>query len=418
MAMADIDSGGDPPIIINEVLCYVQNKIDILHVDLIVQLCEENFDKSSIEKAKELLFNLCHSESDRTVMKSRTGEHKSDRNLRDIYNLLQEKGKNTPIFCAKNINILPPVTIKSVDVSLLLHTIKQLQVEVNLLSAASVAQRDLTDGISKLTRSLDDRVTKIETPKVVSEGITSPVAPVVVAKPVASEGTTTPDASPAAAAGGDGTPLNPNAPPFTAPVAVPRRSYLNVAQANTGGNPGSNVLRDADGFTIVGRNGRPVKSVSTLPAAKKKSPKQGMVGSSTRSNISAATRYVKASVFVTRYPPGTTAVDVKEDLLLDERVKDLDIKVEQVQTKYDTYTSFHVTCVCKEPDAKIFLGPDLWPRDILYRQWKENRTVNARGPNNSNLRVHNNAVRPRNAGHPNDLTHRRNGYNRLRRDSV
>ena len=108
MAMADIDSGGDPPIIINEVLCYVQNKIDILHVDLIVQLCEENFDKTSIEKAKELLFNLCHSESDRTVMKSRTGEHKSDRNLRDIYNLLQEKGKNAPIFCAKNLNILPP----------------------------------------------------------------------------------------------------------------------------------------------------------------------------------------------------------------------------------------------------------------------------------------------------------------------
>ena len=107
-----------------------------------------------------------------------------------------------------------------------------------------------------------------------------------------------------------------------------------------------------------------------------------------------------------------------DDLVLDDILKDLDIKVEQVQTKYDTYTSFHVTCVCKEPDAKIFLGPDLWPRDILYRQWKENRTVNARGPNNSNLRVHNNAVRPRNAGYPNDLTHRRNGYNRLRRDSL
>ena len=141
-----------------------------------------------------------------------------------------------------------------------------------------------------------------------------------------------------------------------------------MAQANTGRNPGSNVLRDADGFTIVGRNGRPVKSVTTLPSTKKKSP---MVGSSTRSNISAATRYVKASVFVTRYPPGTTAVEVKEDLLLDERVKDLDIKVEQAQTKYDTYTSFHVTCVSKETDAKIFLGPDLWPRNILYRQWKD-----------------------------------------------
>ena len=132
----------------------------------------------------------------------------------------------------------------------------------------------------------------------------------VVAKPVTIEGTTTPDASPAAAAGGDGTPLNPNAPPFTAPVAVPRRSYLNVAQANTGGNPGSNVLRDADGFTIVGRNGRPVKLVTTLPSAKKKSPKQGMVESSTRSGIAAATIYIKSSVFVNRYHTDTTAEEL------------------------------------------------------------------------------------------------------------
>ena len=156
-----------------------------------------------------------------------------------------------------------------------------------------------------------------------------------------------------------------------------------------------------------------------MQPAKKRSPKQSMVGSSTRSGISAATRYVKTSVFVTRYPPGTTAEEVKDDLLLDERVKDLDIKVEQVQTKFDTYTSFHVTCVCKESDAKIFLGPDLWPIGILYRQWKEKRIVNAHGSNNSNLHVHNNAFRPRNAGYMNkDLTHRRNGHNRMRRDSI
>ena len=64
-------------------------------------------------------------------------------------------------------------------------------------------------------------------------------------------------------------------------VAVPRQSYLSVAQANIGCNPGSYVLLDTVGFTIVGRNGRPVKSVTTLQSAKKKSPKQVMVGSST-----------------------------------------------------------------------------------------------------------------------------------------
>ena len=192
-----------------------------------------------------------------------------------------------------------------------------------------------------------------------------------------------------------------------------------MAQVNNGRNPGSNVVIDADGFALVGRNGRLVKAVSNLPSAKRKSPKQGMVGSSTRSNIAAATRYIKSSVFVTRYPPGMTAVEVKNNLILDERVKDLNIKVEQVQTKFDTYTSFHVTCVCKESDAKIFLEPDLWPSGILYRQWRERRIVNARGSNNSSLHAHSNVSRPRNTGYiNNDHTHRRNGNNRLRRDSV
>ena len=51
---------------------------------------------------------MSYDESDKTVRRGRTGEHKSDQNLQDIYNLLQEKGDNAPTFCAKNLNILPP----------------------------------------------------------------------------------------------------------------------------------------------------------------------------------------------------------------------------------------------------------------------------------------------------------------------
>ena len=125
---------GDKVPIINEVLCFIQNEIGILEFDIIVQLCEENFDKATIEKSKEMLFDLCHNESDKTVRRGRTGEHKSDRNLQDIYNLLQEKGENAPTFCTKNLNILPPVSLKSVDVSSLLHAIIQLQTEIKLLT--------------------------------------------------------------------------------------------------------------------------------------------------------------------------------------------------------------------------------------------------------------------------------------------
>ena len=146
----------------------------------------------------------------------------------------------------------------------------------------------------------------------------------------------------------------------------------------------SNVVIDSDGFIVVGPNGKPVRPVSNYqqrqnPQMNQRNPNQGMVGNSTRSGIEAATRIVKASVFVSRYPPVTTAEEVKTDLMMDPRMKDLNLEVEQVKTKFDTYASFHVTCVCKEPEAKLFLGPDLWPRGILYRQWKEKRKFNVQG---------------------------------------
>ena len=177
------NEAGDRVPIINEVLCFIQNKIDILDFDIIVQLCVENFDKATIDKAKEMLFDFCHNESDKTVKRGRTGEHKSDRNLQDIYNLLQEKGDSAPIFCARNLNILPPVTLKNVNVSNLLHTVIQLQTEVKLLTQASKVQKELTDNVLDRTKSLDVRVSQIETPnhgvKSVPERKASTVAPVV-----------------------------------------------------------------------------------------------------------------------------------------------------------------------------------------------------------------------------------------------
>ena len=101
-------------------------------------------------------------------------------------------------------------------------------------------------------------------------------------------------------------------------------------------------------------------------------------------------------------------------------MKDLDINVEQVQIKYDTYASFHVTCVCKEADAKLFLGPDLWPSGILYRPWRENRKPNnLRGGNNRVRAQWNNVPGHGNAGLRNNVpTHGGNGPSRPRRDSI
>ena len=86
-------------------------------------------------------------------------------------------------------------------------------------------------------------------------------------------------------------------------------------------------------------------------------------------------------MFVSRFAPETTADEVKDDLKDDDRLKDLDISVEKVTTRYDSYTSFHITCVCKEEESKLFLEPDIWPNGILFRPWKEKKTNRNMGNN-------------------------------------
>ena len=124
MGSDDEDSKG---IIIDEVLCYIQNKMKILSVDNIVILCEPVFDAEQVESAKEILFDLCHQENDKTERKTRIGQHKNERNIRDICNLFEEKGNDAPVFVAQDLNNLPPVTINCLDVSLLLSENKRLQ---------------------------------------------------------------------------------------------------------------------------------------------------------------------------------------------------------------------------------------------------------------------------------------------------
>ena len=65
-----------------------------------------------------------------------------------------------------------------------------------------------------------------------------------------------------------------------------------------------------------------------------------------------------------------TATDVTN--YLNQRLgRGITLTVEAVPTKFDSYTSFHITCEC--PDTSIFMDPSLWPEDIFVRWWRNPR---------------------------------------------
>ena len=69
---------------VDNVLCYIQNKVKITDVDTVVSLCDPVFEPGEIEVAKKKLFALCHAESDKSDSKTRRGQHKNKNHIRDI----------------------------------------------------------------------------------------------------------------------------------------------------------------------------------------------------------------------------------------------------------------------------------------------------------------------------------------------
>ena len=68
------------------------------------------------------------------------------------------------------------------------------------------------------------------------------------------------------------------------------------------------------------------------------------------------------------FDPGVT------DTMLQDYLSDklrLDVRVERIQTKYDTYASFHIKCDCTDPS--VFMDADLWPENAFVRWWREQR---------------------------------------------
>ena len=87
-------------VIIDEMLCFVQNIIDTRPPMSIGDLCTATFTEHDIEASKRRLFELCADDSCCTRMRKRIGPKRSAQNIEDIIRLLQEKGTDTITFVA------------------------------------------------------------------------------------------------------------------------------------------------------------------------------------------------------------------------------------------------------------------------------------------------------------------------------
>ena len=115
---------------IDEILCYISNRIDSVPNDQLVAICVNSFEASEIKDSKLRLFNKCERgpENDDpppgcTKYQARRGVNSANNNVQDIIALMQELGTNCPSYAAVNLNKLPPITLDIIDVKALLSSL-------------------------------------------------------------------------------------------------------------------------------------------------------------------------------------------------------------------------------------------------------------------------------------------------------
>lgn len=121
---SDIVKCANCNIVINELLAFIQNKADVMDEVSLTRICGESFAESEIMAAKLLLFDSVPN-SKRKVRKSKG---KTVRDIDDIICLLKITDPElVPIFVARDLRKLPPVTFDHIDVTTLLKDIMVLK---------------------------------------------------------------------------------------------------------------------------------------------------------------------------------------------------------------------------------------------------------------------------------------------------
>lgn len=139
--------------IVCELLCFICNKIDTLAYDILLKLCVDFYTDEQVAAAKSLLFDTCVvPEGKRNIQ--RRGSGKKASNIQDMLDLLLDLDSACcPVFVARDLANLPPLTVDHFDMSKFAKDLESLRTELHLFkSLQEGATNHLVDLVKDATR--------------------------------------------------------------------------------------------------------------------------------------------------------------------------------------------------------------------------------------------------------------------------
>ena len=365
--------------IVNELLCYIQNKMDTVPFNVLAKLTSDFYASDEIKQAKELLFQLVSRPGHR--FRQCIGPNKSLEDVRDMLKLLlSAELSEVPIFLALDITRLPPMSSDcqesmKTSIDLLSDTQKDL---ASIVHAQQNEPLRLRDGFNS-----DNSQTVSQKQSESPESVTTKHTPCDIAQLDVVETESMEDSlSPAEEDPNECEPLE---MPFVKPRTI-LNSNLHRPQAN--GQKGSHS--QSRPFTTWSSlaAGKP-KTVPVQPARASapapapsafhnpKGPQKDnvMVGCGTAPGLQVARRggfrnqnsgnnRQCTGIFVTNLHPKTTSQQLDTFI---RRETGLKMVSEKLQTRFSTYSSFYIRS--DQRNRSMLMDPYLWPEDCKVKPY-------------------------------------------------
>ncbi len=120
-----------PQVHINEVLCFICNKLELLPKEIVVKHCRDFYKADEITLAKDLLFRTVSTDRRK---RSHIGHDKLQKDINDIITVfLEMKVPHTVQFVALDLTRLPPLSFDNYDLVKLCKDIETIKTSMDLL---------------------------------------------------------------------------------------------------------------------------------------------------------------------------------------------------------------------------------------------------------------------------------------------
>lgn len=114
-------------LIINELLCFVQCKIDVTPKDILSRVCTSFYDHQTIADAKQLLYDVVIPDQRKSV---KIGNNKSQSEFDDIYKLLLSGKGNQVKFVARNLSNLPSLSLTDYNFGNVVNDMERMKADI------------------------------------------------------------------------------------------------------------------------------------------------------------------------------------------------------------------------------------------------------------------------------------------------